>query len=121
MSIQDEVILMRRLEQILQHKNDVPAHIRRYYRKLCIRQENRHLNRKVFDLEEILHIKKQKDCTGHNFHPHYKKIPPGPNNRILDRFQVIRKCNHSFNLCVHLNAAMDKLSFTGCQRVSVLS
>ncbi|XP_049828609.1 cysteine-rich protein 2-binding protein-like isoform X1 [Schistocerca gregaria] len=86
MSPYDELVLLKRLHNIVQKKHDVPSHIYRYYRKLHVRKLKRDKNMPLFNLDHFLRTKEPEWSYERN--TTFKKIPRDDEVRILDRYQV---------------------------------
>lgn len=81
MSIYDENILLKKLKSIIDNEANknlsIPPHIRRFYRKLSLRQTKRLLSKPVFNIDDAI---SKKDA---------KQFECGSN--ILDRFYHVSK------------------------------
>ncbi|XP_030567892.1 cysteine-rich protein 2-binding protein [Drosophila novamexicana] len=89
MNVQEEEQLQQQLHKIFAlepHKQgDVPAYVRRLYRKLCVRQWKREHNRPIFNLDE--HI----DPTARA----RRQLAKQQQAQILDRYQLLEQGNPS--------------------------
>lgn len=79
MTIYDENILHKKLKSIIDNENElnnpIPAWIRRFYRKLSLRQTKRMLSKPLFNLHSI---RKKEICNLEN------------DSNILDRYYHVR-------------------------------
>lgn len=86
MSVYEEQQLHQQLQRVFsleqQHHIEIPAYVRRFYRKLCVRKWKRDHNRPIFNLDE--HI----DPTARARMQQEKK-----QTQILDRYQLLELGN----------------------------
>lgn len=86
MSVYEEQQLHQQLQRVFsleqQHHIEIPAYVRRFYRKLCVRKWKRDHNRPIFNLDE--HI----DPTARARMQQEKK-----QTQILDRYQLLEMGN----------------------------